>query len=51
MAEGEIIEEGRVEQVLTEPRQEFSKRLLAAATDLPKLEMDLAVATAAQAET
>jgi ABC-type glutathione transport system ATPase component len=39
MSEGEIIEEGDVSQVLDAPRQEFTKRLLAAATDLPQLEM------------
>ena len=41
MAEGEIIEEGAVAEVLHAPKQEFTKRLLAAATDLPGLEMDV----------
>jgi peptide/nickel transport system ATP-binding protein len=44
MCEGEIIEEGTVVEVLSEPRQEFTQALLDAATDLPALEMDLAVA-------
>jgi ABC-type glutathione transport system ATPase component len=41
MSDGEIIEEGNVAAVLDAPRQEFTKQLLAAATDLPGLEMDL----------
>jgi ABC-type glutathione transport system ATPase component len=41
MSEGEIIEEGGVDQVLSEPKQEFTKALLDAATDLPRLEMEL----------
>ena len=41
MSDGEIIEEGRVTEVLSAPRQEFTKKLLAAATDLPELEMEL----------
>jgi ABC-type glutathione transport system ATPase component len=44
MCEGEIIEEGGVAEVLSQPRQEFTRALLEAATDLPDLEMDLAVA-------
>jgi ABC-type dipeptide/oligopeptide/nickel transport system ATPase component len=44
MCEGEIIEEGTVAEVLSEPRQQFTRALLEAATDLPELEMDLAVA-------
>jgi ABC-type glutathione transport system ATPase component len=39
MCEGEIVEEGPVEEVLTDPREEFTKRLLAATTDLPRLEI------------
>ena len=34
-----MIEEGAVSEVLRAPRQEFTKKLLAAATDLPELEM------------
>jgi peptide/nickel transport system ATP-binding protein len=41
MWEGEIIEEGEVSDVLSAPREEFTKKLLAAATDLPELEMEL----------
>jgi ABC-type glutathione transport system ATPase component len=41
MSEGEIIEEGEVSDVLGAPRRPFTKRLLAAATDLPPLEMTL----------
>jgi ABC-type glutathione transport system ATPase component len=41
MSEGKIIERGIVSDVLHAPRQEFTKRLLEAATDLPGLEMDL----------
>ena len=39
MSEGEIIEEGDVADVLHNPRHEFTKRLLDATTDLPKLRM------------
>jgi ABC-type glutathione transport system ATPase component len=39
MSEGKIIEEGQVSEVLHAPKQEFTKRLLEAATDLPELEM------------
>ncbi|MBS1678407.1 MAG: ABC transporter ATP-binding protein [Actinobacteria bacterium] len=39
MSEGEIIEEGAVTDVLHHPRHEFTKQLLAAATDLPELKM------------
>ncbi|MBS1678920.1 MAG: ABC transporter ATP-binding protein [Actinobacteria bacterium] len=39
MWDGEIIETGPVEEVLSNPRQEFTKNLLAASTDLPPLEM------------
>jgi peptide/nickel transport system ATP-binding protein len=42
MSEGEIVEEGEVDEVLHEPRHEFTKRLLDAATDLPELEMRVA---------
>jgi ABC-type glutathione transport system ATPase component len=42
MSDGQIVEAGSVEQVLSEPREDFTKVLLAAATDLPPLEMDLA---------
>jgi ABC-type glutathione transport system ATPase component len=41
MSEGEIVEEGDVDQVLSDPRQEFTQRLLAATTDLPELAMSL----------
>jgi ABC-type glutathione transport system ATPase component len=41
MCDGEIIEEGDVASVLDDPQEEFTKKLLAAATDLPPLEMDL----------
>ena len=41
MADGRIVEEGTVDQVLSEPSEEFTKTLLAAATDLPPLDMDL----------
>lgn len=49
MSEGEIVEEGAVEEVFSDPRQEFTKKLLAATTDLPPLE--LAVEGAAAGET
>jgi ABC-type glutathione transport system ATPase component len=52
MSDGEIVEEGPVEEVLTDPREEFTKRLLAATTDLPQLEIsreDLARMEAAEA--
>jgi len=39
MSEGEIVEEGAVADVLSSPKQEFTKRLLAATTDLPSLEI------------
>jgi ABC-type glutathione transport system ATPase component len=39
MWEGEVIEAGSVAEVLSSPQQEFTKRLLEAATDLPALEM------------
>jgi ABC-type glutathione transport system ATPase component len=39
MSEGEIIEEGAVTEVLSRPQHEFTKQLLAAATDLPELKM------------
>lgn len=42
MSEGEIIEEGAVSEVLNAPRHEFTKQLLAATTDLPELEMEIA---------
>ena len=48
MKEGNIIEEGDVSEVLRSPREEFTKQLLDAATDLPPLEMKIdqgAVAT------
>jgi peptide/nickel transport system ATP-binding protein len=41
MSEGEIVEEGHVDQVLSEPREEFTRRLLAATTDLPELAMSV----------
>jgi ABC-type glutathione transport system ATPase component len=41
MAEGEVIEEGTVERVLTQPNQPFTKRLLEASTELPPLEMEV----------
>ncbi|MGH2941001.1 MAG: ATP-binding cassette domain-containing protein [Solirubrobacterales bacterium] len=41
MCEGEILEEGHVDQVLIEPREEFTKRLLAATTDLPPLDLSM----------
>lgn len=47
MSDGEIIEEGQVTDVLHAPQQEFTKRLLAAATDLPELEMEIQPAPAA----
>jgi ABC-type oligopeptide transport system ATPase subunit len=40
MCDGEIIETGPVSEVLAAPKQEFTKSLLAAATDLPDLEME-----------
>ncbi|SEE74327.1 ATP-binding cassette domain-containing protein [Jiangella alba] len=41
MADGLIVEEGTVGQVLTEPSADFTRTLLAAATDLPPLDLDL----------
>lgn len=41
MADGRIVEEGRVDRVLSEPKVEFTKVLLAAATDLPPLDMNV----------
>jgi ABC-type glutathione transport system ATPase component len=40
MYDGEIIEMGPVSEVLAAPKEEFTKNLLAAATDLPDLEME-----------
>jgi ABC-type microcin C transport system duplicated ATPase subunit YejF len=39
MRDGEIIERGTVARVLTDPQQEFTRSLLAAATELPPLEV------------
>jgi ABC-type glutathione transport system ATPase component len=39
MAAGELVEQGTVDDVLSSPTEEFTKNLLAAATDLPPLEM------------
>jgi peptide/nickel transport system ATP-binding protein len=39
MCEGEIIEQGSVAGVFASPEQEFTKQLLAAATDLPPVEV------------
>lgn len=41
MAEGRILEEGSVERVLSNPTEDFTRTLLAAATELPALEMNL----------
>ena len=41
MADGLIVEEGTVGQVLSEPSADFTRTLLAAATDLPPLDLDL----------
>lgn len=41
MADGRIVEEGSVGRVLSHPTAEFTKTLLAAATELPALEMNL----------
>ncbi len=40
MCEGEIVEEGLVDDVLTNPQHEFTRRLLDATTDLPGLRID-----------
>lgn len=40
MSEGAIIEEGPVSKVLSAPKEEFTKALLDAATELPPLEMN-----------
>jgi ABC-type glutathione transport system ATPase component len=39
MSDGEVIEGGDVIDVLRAPRHEFTKQLIAAATDLPKLQL------------
>jgi ABC-type glutathione transport system ATPase component len=49
MCDGEIIEEGDVASVLDDPQEEFTQKLLAAATDLPALEMEFAGGSSAQA--
>jgi ABC-type glutathione transport system ATPase component len=41
MCEGEIVEEGHVDQVLMSPHEEFTKRLLAATTELPGLDISM----------
>jgi peptide/nickel transport system ATP-binding protein len=41
MCDGAIVEEGLVEQVLVSPRDDFTKRLLAATTDLPELDISM----------
>ncbi len=41
MSEGEVVEEGHVDQVLMDPHEEFTKRLLAATTDLPPLDLKM----------
>ncbi len=41
MADGRIVEEGTVDRVLSDPSEDFTKTLLAAATDLPPLDLDL----------
>jgi len=39
MSDGRIVEQGPVEDVFSNPREEFTRELLAAAADLPPLEM------------
>ena len=39
MSDGAIVEEGGVEEVFSQPRDDFTKALLDAATDLPPLEL------------
>lgn len=41
MADGRILEEGSVDRVLSNPTEDFTRTLLAAATELPALEMNL----------
>lgn len=41
MADGRILEEGSVDRVLSNPTADFTRTLLAAATELPALEMNL----------
>ena len=41
MRDGEVIERGAVASVLAHPQHEFTKNLLAAATELPPLELEL----------
>jgi ABC-type glutathione transport system ATPase component len=50
MQDGEVIERGTVSTVLAQPRHEFTKSLLAAATELPPLEMELSPAEATRKE-
>ncbi|MBS1861655.1 MAG: ABC transporter ATP-binding protein [Actinobacteria bacterium] len=49
MNEGEIVEEGSVQEVFSRPRHEFTRRLLAATTDLPRLEISRARLVQAEA--
>ena len=50
MQDGEVIERGTVSSVLAQPRHEFTKSLLAAATELPPLEIELSPAEATRNE-
>ncbi|MBS1882389.1 MAG: ABC transporter ATP-binding protein [Actinobacteria bacterium] len=49
MNEGAIVEEGSVQEVFSRPRHEFTRRLLAATTDLPRLEISRARLVQAEA--
>jgi ABC-type glutathione transport system ATPase component len=46
MSDGEIIERGSVASVLSDPHEGFTKKLLAAATDLPPLDLETPPAVA-----
>jgi ABC-type glutathione transport system ATPase component len=50
MRDGEVIERGAVSTVLAHPQHEFTKSLLAAATELPPLELELSACEVAAGE-
>jgi peptide/nickel transport system ATP-binding protein len=48
MCDGEVVEQGRVDSVFSNPQRDFTKLLLAAATELPPLDPRLEISGAAE---